>query len=143
MFEFNPDGSLKLPDTLIKAKSEKEERMKKGNCILIKKELVSFFAPKKCVLHLVLSEGIKDNRFVENVYKYFCENASVLTKIKKIDEKEFEIEIGTDFKRCSDCDQLVARFRDFLDGNLIEEKGNCNYEGRTRNNNFCYEDHFE
>lgn len=141
MAEFNPDGSLKLPSELVRSKSEKEERLKKGNCILIKKEILSFVAPKKCVLHIILSEAIKDNRFIDNIHKYFCENSTVLTKVIKINEKEFNIEIGTDFKRCSDCSQIIARFKEFLDGNIIEEKGNCTYE--QRNNSFYYEDYFE
>ena len=143
MVEFNPDGSLKLPSSLIRSKQEKEERMKKGNCIVIKKELLSFASPKKCILHIVLSEAIKDNRFIENIYRYFCENSTVLTKLIKKNEKEFDIEIGTDFKRCSDCTQIITRFKEFLNNNIIEEKGSCTYEAYSRNTNFCYEDYFE
>ena len=143
MVEFNPDGSLKMPSALIASRQEKEERMKKGNCLLINKEVISFRPPKKCVLHLRLSKALKDNRFIENIYRYFCENSSVPTKIRCLNEKGFDIEIGTDFKRCSDCNKMVSRFKEFLDGNVIEEKGNCTYESSSKNNNFCYEDHFE
>lgn len=128
MIEFNQDGSLKLPEKLISSKKDKEDRLKNSHCILIRRELVSFKAPKKCVLHLKLSEAIKDNRFVENIYRYFSQNSSVPTKIIKLNEKEFDIEIGTDFKRCSDCTNFINRLRDFLDGNVIEEKGSCSYE---------------
>ena len=34
MFEFNPDGSLKLPSSLFQAKKEKEEKMKKETASL-------------------------------------------------------------------------------------------------------------
>lgn len=143
MFEFNKDGSLKLPDTVIKEKQKKEYRLKKGKCLLIKKEMTSFTAPKKCVLHLKLSEAIEDNGFVENVYRYFKMNSELPIKIIKINEKEFDIEIGTYFRRCSECIKLIGRFRGFLYDNVIEEKGSCTYEDIIRKQDFCYEDYFD
>ena len=47
-----------------------------------------------------------------------------MTNFKKITENEFEIEVGTDFKRCSDCTNLMGRFAEFLDNNIIEKKVN-------------------
>ena len=49
---------------------------------------------------------------------------------KEIKDKEFRIEIGTDFKRCTDCTSLVNRYREFMDGNIIEDKGECTFEVR-------------
>jgi hypothetical protein len=141
MIEFNPDGSLKLSSKTVQQKMDNENRMKTARCMLIKKEMVNFSAPKKCVLRIQLSDAIKDSRFVETTYQYFKEKASVPSKIIKLNDKEFEIEIGTDFKRCSDCTSLVNRYRDFLDGNIIEQKGNCTYESFRRG--FSYEDHFD
>ena len=144
MVEFNEDGSMKIPTILLKNKQEKEYKLSKGRCVLIKKEIVSFKPPKKCVLHLILSEAINDNRFVETTYKYFCENSEVPSKFIKLGEKEFNIEIGTHFKRCSDCTNLINRFKEFLDGNVLEEKGSCTYErGSFGGSKFCFEDHFE
>jgi hypothetical protein len=138
--QFNPDGSLKLSSKTLQQKKIDEDRMKNSRCILIKKDIVNFSAPKKCVLHLKLSDAFADNRFVETTYNYFKENAKVPSRFIKINEKEFDIEIGTDFRRCSDCSSLVNRYREFLDGNIIEQKGNCTYEGFR---NFSYEDHFD
>lgn len=142
MIKFNKDGSLKLPDSLIIKKQEKEVKLKKGHCMLIKREIVSSASPKKCALNLRLSDAISDNRFVDNIYKNFLEKSSVPSKIIKINEKEFKIEIETHFKRCSDCNTLINKFRDFLDNNIIEEKGACSYEG-FRSKSFCYEDYFD
>lgn len=144
MVEFNEDGSLKLPASMEKKKQENEHRMKIGRCILIRKEMVSFAAPKRCLLHLRLSDAIVDNRFVETIHRHFNENSAVPSRLIKMDEKEFNIEIGTDFRRCSDCAKLIRQFRDFLGDNVIEEAGNCSYENpfRGQNQNFCYEDHF-
>lgn len=141
MVEFNPDGSIKLPAQFAKNKEENKERLKRQRCIKIKRNIVSFSAPKKCSLGITLSEAIHDNRFVENIYISFKEKAAVPSKIKKISEKQFEVEIGADFRRCSDCSSLINQYREFLDGNIIEEKGSCAFEGRKKN--FCYENYFD
>ena len=141
MMQFNPDGSLKLSSKTIQYKKDNEDRLKNSRCMLINQEMVNFSAPKKCILHLKLSDAIKDNRFVETTYNYFKENAAVPTKFIKINEKEFDVEIGTDFKRCSDCANLINRYREFLDGNIIEQKHGCTFEGFKKS--FSYEDYFE
>jgi hypothetical protein len=141
MVEFNPDGSIKLPDHLVRKKEKNKERLKRQRCILVKRNVVSFTSPKKCSLQISLSDAISDNRFIETIYNYFKENARVPNKLVKVSEKQFEIEIGTDFRRCSDCNSLINRYREFLEGNLIEEKAGCTYEGRKKN--FCFEDYFD
>jgi len=144
MVEFNPDGSLKVPESVLNIKKEKEDRLKNTNCLLIKKEAISFKAPKKCVLHLQLSEKSSDPSFIEKIYRYFAQEANVITKISKITSREYDIEIGTDFKRCSECTKLIGRYKEFLDNNVIEEKGNCEFESFYRKDDkFCYEDYFE
>jgi len=141
MYEFNPDGSIKLPDRLARKKQEEEYRLQRGRCILIKRELVDDRSPKKCALHIKLSEAFTDNSFIEKVHKYFHNDSQVPSKLVKLNEKEFDIEIGTCFSRCRDCNLLISRFREHLDGNVIEDKGSCSFEGR--NQDFCYEDYFE
>ena len=141
MFQFNPDGSLKLSSNTLKKRQDDEDRMKKFRCLRIHREMVNFSAPKKCLLHITLSDAIVDNRFIDVTYKYFKDQAETPTKIIKINDKEFDIEIGTTFRRCSECTNLINRYREFMDGAIIEEKGNCTYEGL--NKNFSYEDYFE
>ena len=141
MVEFNPDGSIKFPERFIRKKEENKEKLKTQNCILVEKEIVSFTAPKKCVLNIALSDFISDNRFIETIYNDFKEKASVPNKLIKINEKQFKVEIGTDFKRCTDCTYLINQYREFLNGNIIETKGNCTFEGGK--NNFCHEDYFD
>jgi hypothetical protein len=140
MLQFNPDGSLKLSQGTVQKKQETEDRMKRGRCILVHKEMVSFSAPKKCILRIKLSDNINDNLFMDRIHHFFKSQVDTPSKIIKLNEKEFDIEIGTDFRRCTDCMNLINRYREFLDGNLIEEKGNCTFEGRK---NFAYEDYFE
>lgn len=115
--------------------------MEVGNCITIHKQVVSDKPPKQCLLKIELSKAFTDSRFVSNIYNYFSASAEVPSRLKKINDQEYEVEIGTCFKRCTDCCSLVNRFRDFLHGNVIEKKGSCTFESRT--DRFCYEDFFE
>jgi hypothetical protein len=142
MVDFNPDGSLKLPLSLAKAKEEAEHKLKDARCIMIRQEVVNSKAPKKCVLHIQLSEALHDNRFVSTIFEEFNEKAAVPAKLIKINEKEFDIEIGTDFKRCSDCASLIRQYKEFLDGNALIKKGTCTFEG-PGSREFSYEDYFE
>lgn len=138
--EFNPDGSIKLPGFAQQKISENESKMRSQRCIKVSRRVVSFDSPKKCVLRITLSDRINDNSFVSSIYNFFREKAAVPTKLAKINEKEFEVEIGTDFKRCTDCTSLIGRYKEYVDGNLIEEKGSCTFEQFKRN--FEYEDYF-
>ena len=81
MFQFNSDGSLKLSQGTIQKKQENIDRMKKGRCILIHKEMVSFSAPKKCILRIRLSDMFIDNAFMEKIHFYFKSQAEVPSKI--------------------------------------------------------------
>ncbi|MBD3313801.1 hypothetical protein GF345_05145 [Candidatus Woesearchaeota archaeon] len=141
--EFNPDGSVRLPDELVRQKQEKEDRMKKGRCMVVRKDVLSTKPPKTCMLHIMLSDAIDDNRFVETIFQQLNEKSQTPFKLTKVNEKQFDIEVGTEFRRCSDCSELVRRFKEFLYSNVIEEKQDCPYEGSPRERNFCYEDYFD
>ena len=86
-----------------------------------------------------LSDVIQDTSFVDRIFSFFREKAEVPAKLTKINEKEFKFEIGTCFSRCRDCNSLISRFREHLDGNIIEDQGTCTFKKRE----FCYEDYFE
>ncbi len=141
MYEFNPDGSIKLPDHVVKKKEKEGHRLQNQMCILIKREVVNDKSPKKCMLHIKLSERFTDNRFIDTVFKYFNDSSEVPSKLMKLNDKEFDVEIGTCFSRCRDCNSLVSRYRDHLDGDVIDNKGSCTFKGFDRE--FCYEDYFD
>jgi hypothetical protein len=140
MANFNPDSSLRLPPRLAERNMQNSSRMQSQRCIRIRRSIVSSTAPKKCALHITLSDAFRDNMFISNIYKGFRERSTVPSNLKKINEKEFEVEIGTDFRRCTDCCALVGLYREFLDGNIIEEKGGCTFLDRKE---MHYEDYFE
>ena len=137
--EFNPDGSLKLPGSAQKKNDLEKRRMRIGKCIKLERDVVQTKAPKKCHLHISLSDAIQDKRFIDTIYSAFRKRASVPSKMIKIDEKSYMVEIGTDFKRCTDCCSLISEYRQFLDGNMIEKKGSCTFGMKK---SFEYEDYF-
>ena len=141
MIEFNPDGSIRLPEKILNQRREHRQKMQKQRAILVHKDIVSDRPPKRCILHISLSEAIDDNRFMETIYRYFQNESEVPSKFSKINEKEFEIEIGTCLRRCTDCSSLMQKYKEFLSGNVIVEKGNCTF-GDSRAN-FSYEDYFD
>jgi len=140
MVEFNPDGSIKLPDRLAALKSAESAKMK-GRCILIRKEIVSATSPKSCALRITLSERMLDDSFVEVIYRRWSEVSEVASKLTKIGEKEFRIDISTCFSRCSDCSSLIKIYKEY-DSDVIEQNGTCTYKGRPTPK-FCEEDCFE
>ncbi len=142
MIGFNPDGSIRMPGRMAAQKSKEDHKMQSTQCMRIRKEIVSVKPPKTCHLHLTLSDKITDQSFIENIYSYFNRNSSTPTKLIRLGDKEFRIEIGTDFRRCQDCTTLINRFREFLHRNMIENEGNCEHKQR-RSQNFSYEDYFD
>jgi hypothetical protein len=111
MIEFNPDGSIKIPDAMRKQKEEKNLRMKIGHCVTVQKEVVSFTAPKKCHLTLKLSEKIINDEFIPRIYGYFNENSEVPSKLTKNQDNEHVVVIGSSFSRCRDCTNFINRIR--------------------------------
>jgi hypothetical protein len=140
MVQFNPDGSIILPGKLAAMKSSDSEKMR-GRCILIRRELVSTSPPKSCALHITLSDKIDDNRFVESIYRGWDQDSEVSSKLTKLSEHEFRVDIGTCFSRCSDCEGLIRRYRDY-ESNVIVKNGTCTFKGRPTPS-FCEEDCFD
>ncbi len=141
MIQFNPDGSIKLPEKVAKKKAVDKSRMTHAHCMEIKKEIVSVKAPKSCKLYITLSQKITDLKFFHNIYKEFRNSAQVPSKLIMITPREYQIEIGTAFTRCSDCTNLIKRYKEHMNGNIIEIRGGCEY-GRPRAS-FSFEDYFD
>jgi hypothetical protein len=141
MYQFNPDGSVKLPEHLAKKKQQEQSKLQSQRAIQIEKEITSAYAPKQCKLRITLSNAINDSRFIKTIFDRVNNQAATPLKLKQISEKEYEIIVETDFRRCSDCTKLINQYREFLYGNIIEKKGTCTFQ--TQKQNFCYEDYFD
>ncbi len=139
MLQFNADGSVKLPDKMANSKSRKQDKMRNERTIILRKEIVCKTSPKKCRLTLFLSDKIEDTRFVETIFKQTSERFETPVKLDKTNRREIVIEIGTAFKRCTECNKLINEYRQFIGANFFEENWGCTFEPRQLN----YEDHFE
>jgi len=139
MVEFNSDGSIKIAENIQESSAKKKARVDSKKCLMITKQVVSDKAPKSCIINLKLSDKMDNIHFVSSLFYQFCGKAEVPARLHKISEKEYNVEIGSHFKRCSDCTALINRFKEYLDGNVIVDKGNCPLEDKD----FAYEDHFE
>jgi len=139
MVEFNADGSIKLPAFFAEKKEDDARRLATQRCLKIRREIVSFRPPKACVLSITVSEVILDKRFVETIWEGFNRTVKTPMKFSSLADKEFEVRVGSDFRRCTDCSSLRARYAEFLDGNIIDLRGNCTFEPRR----FVDEDYFE
>jgi hypothetical protein len=139
--EFNPDGSVKLPGQLAAVKANAEMKMRVGRCVDVRKEVMRTHAPKMCLLHITLSDRMAGDKLIEKIHSYYMkEKSETPTKIRQINDKEWVIEIGSAFRRCSDCNSFVTRIKEFMDGNILESSGNCTFEKRVPG--FSYEDFF-
>jgi len=139
--QFNPDGSIKLPGWMQQARADDANRMKVGRCLRVLKEVVRTNAPKECVMHLTLSEKMANDQLIESVYKRATSRMETPMKFER-NGNDIKITVGTAFKRCQECTQLIGALKDYVAGNLILEKGNCTYD-QHKGRNFSFEDHFE
>ncbi len=129
--EFNPDGSLKIPENM--QKPDPKIKLDTEKCVHVRRDVIYDRSLKKCRLHVTFSKLMSPV-----LEKTFSETPA---KINQITEKEFQVDIGTSFRRCSECNAFVKRLSEKSFGNIIEDKGTCTYQGRTQS--FSYEDYFE
>ena len=122
--EFNADGSLKLPGGY-------EKKVRKIN---IRKDVISEYAPKKCMLAVT---GDK-NRISIVLQMFKCDTP--LKKTETETENGFDIEVGSDFRRCSDCKNLSYKLSAIVNGDCNIDKGTCTAKGEHQK--FCEEDYF-
>lgn len=139
MLQFNSDGSIKLPEKMANSRSRKQDKMRNERALILRKEIICKTSPKKCKLTLFLSDKIEDSRFVETIFNQVKINFETPVKLFKENRREFYIEIGTAFKRCTECSKLINEYRQFINGNFFEENWGCTFKPRE----MCYEDHFE
>ena len=126
--EFNPDGSLKLGGSIAKQAQSDSSKMTSTRCVKITKYATKTTSPKLCTLSIVASPHVESG-FVERTYEFFKKRADATTKLTQLSSSEFELTIGGEFSRCKDCQMFVSSSRDYLDGNMIENKGTCTFKG--------------
>lgn len=126
--EFNADGSLKLSGSANQRIQDNSFKMENSRCIKLSKDMTRSYSPKLCTISLDASPQIESN-FIERTFGFFSKRVDSTVKLIKLSPSEFQVTIGGEFSRCRDCQLLTSMFKDYLNGNVIEKKGNCTFKG--------------
>lgn len=129
--EFNADGSLKLGGAVAKRIEEDAYKMKNTRCVTITKDMTKSTAPKFCTISITASPQLEPN-FIERTFAFFSKRVDSNVKLERFSDRECQVIIGNQFSRCRDCQELISSFRIYLDGNVIEKKGNCTFKSNWR-----------
>ena len=117
--EFNPDGSIKLPDRLVKKKIDDEKLFQEQPCIKIIKNQISSSTPLHCELKIQASKKLEDHKDIEKIFRRatgkFRHNAQL--SIKKINNREYTVSIISGMYRCDWCNN----FKEFIKKELNVE----------------------
>jgi len=110
--EFNPDGSVKLPEWAEKGKKEKEEAeqiFQNEKAIKIDRVQISSETPLKCELIIQASNSLENPERIKSIYEQatgkFRHMATLY--ITKINDREYKVTIISGMYRCSWCDNFV------------------------------------
>ncbi len=111
-FEFNPDGSLKVPESLAKEKEDNDKIFENEPCIRVIRDQVSSVTPLKCELTIEASDKLINFKRIEDLYDLATgkfKHAAKLS-IQKINDKKYVVKIISGQFRCSWCED----FRKYL-----------------------------
>ncbi len=110
--EFNPDGSIKLPEGVGKKKEDDDKTFENEKCIKIVRDQISSVTPLKCELRILASEKVENPEKIESIFKHATGKFRHLAdlSIKKINNREYVVTIISGQFRCTWCEQ----FREFI-----------------------------
>lgn len=111
--EFNPDGSIKLPEIMVKKKEDDDKIFQDEPSIRIIRNQISTVTPLTCELQIQASDKLKNFDRVESIYKQatgkFRHMANL--SIRKTNNREYTVKIISGRYRCSWCEN----FRKFIE----------------------------
>ena len=123
--EFNPDGSLKLPDCILKKKEGDDEIFSNEPSIRITRHQISPETPLKCELIIEASDKLDNPEKIKDFYNTAISKFKHMAdlSIKKINERKYSVIIISGQFRCSWCES----FRRYLKGMNVKiiEWGSC------------------
>lgn len=126
--EFNPDGSLKLPDNIVKKRKDDEKVFREEPAIRIVRDQISSITPLKCELTIEASDKLENPERIESVYNSArgkFEHKAQLS-IQKINDKEYVVTIVSGQFRCSWCENFRRYLGEELNAKIINS-GSCFY----------------
>jgi len=111
--EFNPDGSMKLPENLAKKKEDEDRVFQDEPSVRIIRNQISTVTPLTCELVIQASDKLDDFEKIESVFREatgrFRHMADL--SIRKIGDREYTVKIISGMYRCSWCEN----FRRFIE----------------------------
>ncbi len=126
MVEFNPDGSIKLPEHLIKNQENYDEDFRSKPCVRVVREQISERTPLKCELRIQASPLLRFPQRITSIFdtasQKFKHGAQL--SIRREGEREYVVRIISGRYRCSWCEN----FRKYLKNELgvkVQEWGSC------------------
>ena len=124
--EFNPDGSIKLPDRMINKRKQEDEVFESRPAIRITRDQVSYVTPLKCELSIEASPLLGNPQRIKALFEYaeerFRHEANL--SITKEHEKKYVITIISGKFRCTWCQTFRNYLQNSLDCRMIQ-KGSC------------------
>jgi hypothetical protein len=106
--EFNPDGSIKLPEGMAKKKEDDEKIFQNEPCVRVIIDEISTVTPLTCELTIQASDKVNNFDKIEYIFETSKErsmNESGLS-IKKITNREYVVKIVSGKDRCSWCENF-------------------------------------
>lgn len=126
--EFNPDGSMKLPENIVKKREDDEKIFREEPSIRITRDQISQITPLKCELTIGASDKLKNPERIESFYNYAksaFEHMAQLS-IQKLSDKEYVVTIVSGQFRCSWCENFRKHLGKELNAKIINQ-GSCFY----------------
>ena len=111
--EFNPDGSIKLPEKIIKQREDSDNIFRNEQSIRVIKNQVSSVTPLECELIIEASDKLPDPERIKSIYTRATGKFRHLAqlRIQKINDRKYVVTIISGQYRCSWCEN----FREYLE----------------------------
>lgn len=127
--KFNEDGSLKLPEGVVKRKDDNEQIFLSEPAIKVVRDMVSMETPLKCVLRLECNDKVPDFERVDELFTAATGKFRHMSdlRISKVDDKNFDVAIVSGQYRCSWCDDFLNFIKSEMGLKMIDETSCMSY----------------
>lgn len=121
--EFNPDGSMKLPEEIVNKKENDDKIFQNKPSIRIIRNQSSVETPLTCELCIQASNKLENFDKIESIYKRATGKFRHMANLsfRKINNREYNVTIISGMYRCSWCEN----FRTFIEGEMNVKVINC------------------
>ncbi|MCK4669798.1 MAG: hypothetical protein KAT43_01250 [Nanoarchaeota archaeon] len=124
--EYDEEGNLKLPESILKRREEEEKIFNTEPSIKITKNQISQETPLECELLIQASKKLLNPERIESIFKKAIWRFKHMAKlsITKINDQEYKVKIISGQFRCGWCEQFRAFLGEELKTKVIP-RGSC------------------